>query len=41
VCVCESVGARTSVCVRVNVCVYGGRCALIYPQNQRKFDENI
>jgi len=29
------------VCVRVNVCVCGGRCALIYPQNQRKFDENL
>jgi len=41
VCGCEIVGARTSVCVRVNLCECGCRCALIYPQNQRKFDENL
>jgi len=39
--VCERMYAWVYVCVSVNVCVCGGRCALIYHQNQRKFDKNL
>jgi len=53
VCVCVCVRVRECVAVREwahgrlcvcaceCVCVCGVRCALIYPQNQREFDENL
>jgi len=47
--VCESVcvavrvwaHGRPCVCGCECVCVCAGRCALIYHQNRRKFDENL